>query len=110
MAKLPLKPVGTFYIDASSTNITTSDWSALTSSVPRAASCMEIFNSTGFTFSLSKGTPGSESLPENLLPYTILQGGSSDMIPMDVMNGKPLTVKALDGTADSGILVINLFA
>ena len=107
---LTIKPVATIFILASSTPITTAAWSVLSASIPKAASYMEIFNSTGSTFSLSKGAPGSETLLDNLLPYTVLQGGSSDLIPLEISNGKPLSLKALDQTANTGIIVINLFA
>lgn len=102
-----IKTVGTLTLDASVSNISTGAWTVITSSVVKAAISVEIFNSTGATLAISKGVPGSETA--GLLPYTILIGGSSMIIPMDISSGKPLTVKSLDNAASSGILVLNLF-
>lgn len=106
---LGTKPVGTLTLNAATNNITTSAWTQVTASVVAGASAMEIFNSTGSTLLVSQGTAGNETVTGNLLPYTILLGGSAMMLPMEIKNGLPIRVKAFDQSATSGILVINLF-
>lgn len=101
------KPVGTVLLNAATNNIATNAWTIVTTKVVKAASKIQIFNTTGSTLAISTGTPGNESA--NLLPYTILQGISSDLIIIDVPSGSPLTVMALDAVSAQGLLVINLF-
>lgn len=103
------KPVGTYTLDAASTNLVVGTWAQVTSNVTNGASAVEIFNSTGATLLVSQGTAGNETAAGKLLPYTILQGGSSMMLPMEVKAGAPIRIKSLDNAATSGILVLNLF-
>lgn len=103
------KPVGTYILNAASTSISTGSYTVVTTSVTKAGSAVEIFNSTGATLIVSQGTAGHETDAGKTLPYTILQGGSSMMLPMEISNGKPLTVKSLDNAASAGILVFNVF-
>lgn len=104
-----LKPVGTITVDASVDNLSTSAWEQIISSVVKAASFVEIFNSTGATLKISQGASGEEDNSLKLLPYTILQGGTSAMLPMAIQAGKPVSVKSLDNASTAGILVLNLF-
>lgn len=103
------KPVLTLTLDASSSNISTSAWTqvAAATAVTKAGSAIEIFNSTGSTLAFSYGGAGSEA--SNLYPYTILQGGTSMMLPMEIYNNKRISVKALDQASVAGLLVLNLF-
>jgi hypothetical protein len=103
------KPVGTIVLNAATSNISTGAWTQAIAAVLKAASNVEIFNSTGATLYVSQGTAGNETNSDKLLPYTILQGGSSMMLPIEIKAGLPITVKSLDNAATTGILVLNLF-
>lgn len=103
------KPVATLTYNAETTPLVVDTWVEVSASVPRAADSVEIFNSTGATLAVSQGAAGSEEDDDKLMPYTILQGGSSERLPMAFQAGKPLRVKAIDNAADQGVLVLNLF-
>lgn len=108
MKQLPgVKAIGTLVLDAASSSISTGAWTQVSASVQRAASYVEIFNSTGATLAVSTGSAGQES--SHILPYTVLQGGSSILVPLEVTSGNRLSVKSLDNAATSGVLVMNLF-
>lgn len=102
------KPVGTILLDASFSNIATGSWTVITTRVVLAARLLQLFNTTGSTLAISTGLPGFEAA--SILPYTILQGISGDMITIEIPSGLPLSVKALDTASTAGILVLNLFA
>lgn len=100
------KAVATAVLNAAANSISTGAWTQALALVPKAATHVEIFNSTGATLLLSQGTPGTESA--NLLPYTIMPGGSGFLVPLAISAGKPLTVKAVDTGSTAGVLVMNL--
>lgn len=98
-------------------------WQQILASVPAGVSAIEVYNGTGSVLSTSIGAPGSESA--GLLPYTILPGGTTQVIPFDAgstvktpgvvsngfRKGLPITVATADGTTTTtGIFVINAFA
>lgn len=101
------KPVGTVLLNAGLSPILTSGWTVIAANVVKAASCIQIFNTTGSTLAISTGAPGLES--GAILPYTILQGSGDILIDIIIPSGVPLSIKALDAASSSGLLVINLF-
>lgn len=103
------KPVGKFYRDCSgATVITTSAWVVLDSSVDASCSALEIFNGTGCMLKLSTGGASAEDASE--LPYYIIPGGSSSIIPLELTKGARLSAKAVDTDTVAGLLIINSLA
>jgi len=106
---LSTKPVGTLYNNCASNNIATGSWLQLLSSIPVAASAIEVFNPSGSILQLSIGAAGHETDTGKLFLYTIQPGGSTGLLPFEIPNSKPLSVKAVDAAVSDGYLVINFF-
>ena len=102
-----IKAVTSLVLDASFSSISTGSWTEVSTSVPKASSMVEIFNSTGATLAVSTGAAAQES--HHVLPYTVLQGGSSILVPLEITANNRLSVKSLDNASTSGVLVLNLF-
>jgi hypothetical protein len=99
--------VGTITLNAANAGISADGtWLQITDSVPKAATLVEIFNSTGSSIAISQGAVGSENA--NVLPYTILPGGSSFLVPLNIQSGKPFSVAAIDQASSTGVLILNL--
>jgi hypothetical protein len=98
-------PVLSLYLDLSSTNIGTSDWVELTSSLTVPVTAVEIFCGSGAILQIATGAAASESA----IPYRILPGGSAVLIPLGLAKGTRLSAKAVNMTADTGQLVLNFF-
>ena len=105
---LARKPVGRISLNTASINITTGAWVELVAATSKAFSFLEVYNNTGRILRLAVGAAASES---ELLIY-IYPGISSQIIPLDelVKNGDRLSVRALDGTANTGYLIMNMYA
>lgn len=103
------KIVGTIYNNCATTNITTASWVTLIVSMPIACTAIEIFNPSDAKLQLSIGAAGHETETGNLLPYTIQPGGSSGLLPVNLPNGKRLSVKAIDQTVSNDYFIINFF-
>lgn len=103
------KIVGTVYNNCASTNITTSAWLTLVASMPLACTAIEIFNPSDAKLQLSTGAAGHETDTGSLLPYTIQPGGSSGLLPVNLPNGKRLSVTALDQNVVNDYFIINFF-
>lgn len=103
------KIVGTLYSNCASFNIATGSWLQLLTSIPVSCSAIEIFNPSGSKLQLSIGAVGHETDTGKLLLYTVLPGGSSGLLPFNLPNGTPLSVKAIDTAVTSDYLVINFF-
>ena len=104
---LARKPVGKLRHSYSSTNVTTGAWVEISSSVPAAATAMEIFDSSGSIMKLAFAASGQED--SNEFNYYIIPGGSSILLPAEVAKGVRLAARAVDANATSGDLVINFF-
>ena len=106
MASLIRKPVSRAYLDTASTNITTSAWVEAIASTGQPASGIEIFNGTGRLLEIAIGAAASEVAME----YYISPGGSPAIIPLfDFAKGVRISLKAVDATADVGLIVYNFF-
>lgn len=103
------KIVGTVYLNCAVTNITTSGWVTLLAKIPVSCSGVEIFNPSGAKLQLSIGAAGHETDAANLLTYTVLPGGSTGVLPMNLPNGTRLSVQALDQNITTDYLVLNFF-
>lgn len=100
-------PVTTATLDTSSTNITTAAWVQLVASLPKACSSVEIFNPSGATLIVSTGAASAEDA--SIVPYTIVPGGSSILLPLEIAKGSRVSLKSIDQTANSGLFVMNFF-
>jgi len=99
-------PVQKAYIDMSSTNVTTSAYVTLISSLSYGVSAMELFNPSAATMKIAIGTAGSEVD----MNYYVLPGGSAFLIPLPAGHSQRVSIRAVDQTAASGLFVINCFA
>lgn len=106
---LATRIVGTLYNNCASSNIATGSWLQLHASIPVAASAIEVFNPSGSILQFSTGAVGHETETGRLMLYTVLPGGSSGLLPFEMPNGKPLSVKAIDAAVADGYLVVNFF-
>lgn len=101
------KPVGKFIHDYATTNVLTSAWIELITSVAQPASAVEIFDSSGRILKLAKAASGQED--DNELKYYIIPGGSSIFLPLEFSKGSRIAIRAVDDDATVGSLVINFF-
>lgn len=106
---LARKPVAKYRLDYSLSNLPdTATWVAVIAATTQPCSAMEIFNASAATLKISTGAAGLENAGE--LPYYVLPGGSSILLPIEVAKGGRISVKAVDQTPVSvGTLVLNLF-
>ncbi len=103
------KIVGTLYSNNASFNIATGSWLQLLANIPLSCSAVEVNNPSGSILQLSIGAAGHETDTGKLLLYTIPPGGSSGVIPFNLPNGSPLSIKAIDVAVTSGYTIINFF-
>lgn len=89
------------------TPVTTSAWVEIISATDTPSSAIEIFSGSGAPIKLSTGAAGSEDSSE--LPYYIIPGGSSIMLPLNLAKGARISAKAMVQDADAGVMVLNLF-
>lgn len=87
----------------SSTNVTTAAWVQLDASLDNETTAVEIFDSSGSVLKLAIGASGQEVE----LPFYILPGGNG-RVSLLLPKGKRLSIRAVDTSATSGQLVINL--
>lgn len=99
--------IGTLYNNCASTSIGTGSWVELLSSLPVACSAIEIFNPSDAKVQISIGAAADEA--NHILPYTVLPGGSSGLIPAEIARGKRISAKAIDQAIASDYFVINFF-
>lgn len=100
------RPVQVIRNDYTSTNVTTSAWVQLDSSMDADTYELEIFDSSGSTLQLGLGAAGSETS----IPFYIVPGGNANLISVSIPRGTRLAIKAIDATASTGQLVINCYA
>ncbi len=89
--------------DYTSTNVTTGAWVQLDAALDETTGWIELFDSSGKTFELGQGPAGSETRICLIQP-----GGFAVPRALFLPQGMRLSIKAIDGTANSGQLLINL--
>lgn len=93
--------------DYSSTNVTTSAYVQLDSSLNQDTRSLEIFDSSGRTLVLARGASGSEVD----LPFYIVPGGNANIVDVGLLpRGTRLSIKAVDASATTGVLILNLYS
>lgn len=107
---LARKPSVTQSVDLSLTPITTAAWLQILATLGKACTAVEIFNPSGSTIMISKGLAGQEIALDNLIPYHILPGGSTILLPINLKSTDRISVKAIDANATSGLFTLNFFA
>ena len=105
---LSRNPVATHRFSFAATNVTTGAWVEVVTLTDQPCSSLEIFNSGGRILQFSNGSAGNEAA--NLIDYTILPGGSSILLPINLAKNSRLSCKAVDSTSNVGYLIFNLFA
>lgn len=98
-------PVGQLRNVYTSTNVTTSTWVALGSSLTADVQELEIFDSSGSLMEIGYGASPSSV---TVLCY-IMPGGNTGRVTSLVNKGMQLYIKAVDVSATSGQIAINLF-
>jgi hypothetical protein len=101
----PARPVQTIRNDYTSTNVTTSAYVELDSSLNGSVRALDVFDSSGRVLLLAIGAAGSE-IDQLMIP----PGGLSGLVHFYAEKGNRLSIKAVDASATSGQLVINLYA
>jgi hypothetical protein len=105
---LARNPVATVQYNFASGAIGTGAWVQIVASLPKACSAIEIFNPSGSTLKLSTGAATKEGA--NVVPYTILPGGSAILLAIEIAQKTPLSLEAVDqSTGTTGILTMNFF-
>lgn len=87
----------------SSTNVTTSAYVQLVAALPKEASAIEIFDSSGQTLEIGVGAAGSEVI------YMIVFPGGNGRIPLNFLSGSRVAIKSLSATANTGEIDINFY-
>jgi hypothetical protein len=99
-------PVGKLRVDLSSTNLDTSNWVELSSSLPSSCSAISVMYTGIGILKLAKGAAASEvELPLYLTPGMVME----KLIPLNLAKAIRLSAKCVDQAVTSGELVINLF-
>lgn len=98
-------PVGQLRNVYSSTNVTTSTWVALGSALTADVSALEIFDSSGSLMEIGYGPDTSHV---TVLVY-IPPGGNTERVPAVLSKGMSLFIKAVDVSATTGQIAINLY-
>lgn len=88
--------------DNSGATIPTASYLELTSSLPQAASAIEVQNTSAKIIRLAVGAAGVE-----VVKYAIAPGVNSVIIPLELKKGARLAAKAVTADATTGALVIN---
>lgn len=102
------KPVAKLSLNVGSNNIATNAYTQISASLPEPFSFLEIYNPTTKILILAVGAAASEAdLPVYIYPSTQPQ-----LIPFDgqIKKGQRLSVKALDASATTGYLILNMYA
>lgn len=95
---------GTYFRNSySSTNVTTSAYVEMISSLSVNASGIFIFDSSGQTLLLGVGSAGNEVV------YTLVEPGGNGFVPLFIPKGSRVALKALSATASSGYFDITFF-
>lgn len=103
---LAYKPVVTVRNDMATTPIVQAAWTEIVAALGAPASAVEIYNPSGATMRISTGAAGQEDANE--LPYSILPGGSSILMPMDgIKNGARISLRSVDADVNTNIFVLN---
>lgn len=97
-------PVGKLTHDYAATNVTTSAWVLVSTTIPAAASAVEIFDSSGRIMKMSIDNGVTE------LKFYITPGGPDTLLPVEWKKGSSLYLKAQDASATVGNLIMNFYA
>jgi hypothetical protein len=92
--------------DYSSVNVTTSAYVQLDDALNHDVRGISAFDSSGKTLKLALGASGSEVD----IPHYIPPGGTDGVVPIKASRGDRLSIRAVDATASSGVIILNLFA
>lgn len=100
------KVTGIISLVTSSTNITTSAYVQLSASLANTVEAIQYYNGSTSTLVLAVGSAGNE------VDKVLVGPGLSVVIPTEGIwpKGTRMSVKAIDATASSGVLAINLVA
>lgn len=90
------------------TPVTTGTWVEIIASVGQPASAVEIYNGSGRILEISNGDAGDET--GNEIPYYIIPGGSSILLPIEFGRTSRLAAKAVGANATADYLILNFFA
>lgn len=104
---LARNPTGKLRVDYTSTPVGTGTWVELSSAIPASCTAVEIFHSNGATLKLSTGSAGNEDASE--LKFYVLPGGTDGLIAVEFSKGVRLSAKSIQGTCDTGELVVNFY-
>lgn len=101
------KPVQTVTLVLSSNNITTSAWQTILAKASNLVACseVEIFNPSGSSIQIAIGDAGLEKS----FPFTILPGGTTGLVVMEIPRGQRISCKAVDANVTSGLFVLNFY-
>lgn len=89
--------------DYSSTTVTASAYTELISSLSANISEVEIFDSSGEFLYLATGGSGSET------NKIIITAGGNGRIPLSIVSGTRVSIKALSASASTGRIVVNFY-
>jgi hypothetical protein len=92
--------------DYTSTSVTTSAYVQLDAALDQDVRSIEVFDSSGSVLKLALGASGSEVD----IPFHIVPGGTTVPVAFIAARGDRLSIRAVDASATTGQLVINLYA
>jgi len=98
-------PTQVIYNLFSSTNVTAGAWVELDAALNEHSSYAEINNTSTSILKLAIGGSGAEVE----IPMYIMPSGGNGRIPFWLPKGARLAVRAVDATASTGFLIINLW-
>lgn len=105
---LAYKPVVTVRNNNATNPVSDAAWVQIVAALGKPANAVEIYNPSGATIRISTGAAGLEDASE--LPYSILPGGSSILMPMDgIKKGSRISLRVVDVgvTINTNIFVLN---
>jgi hypothetical protein len=107
MRNIATESVAKFIHDLSADPVDVGAWVEIIPSIEHSCSAIEIFSSANTVMKLSVGDVGNEDNEE--VPYYVLPGGSSILLPLRLSRGRRLSAKSVGTLADFGSLVLNFF-
>lgn len=98
-----LSPVQRARNDYTATSVTTASWVELIASLSADAHEIEIFDSSGRTLELATGAAASEA------PFMYVFPGGNGKVPVSLIAGARLSIRAVSANATAGEIAINLY-
>jgi hypothetical protein len=98
-------PVKTVVWNANTSPLLAAAWTEVLAALQFSASHLEVYNGSTTPIQISVGSVGNE----NVLPYTIMGGGTPGLVKQKIDAASRISLKPVDSDISDGFIVLNLF-